>query len=83
MAKPIEVLLETGMDGVILDPTMPTGLRATVPIVGLGVERDGFRGNRLAINATMADDVTNWGGVYMANISRGRRNDPQIVKKSK
>jgi hypothetical protein len=38
-----ETLVETGMDGGLLDPQA-----AGVPIVALGLERDGYRGGRLA-----------------------------------
>ncbi len=79
----IEVIAETGMAGEIIDPGTPRGLAATLPIVGLGIERDGFRGHKLAITATMADAVTSWGGVYMANIGMpGNVKTPATTKKS-
>ena len=42
-------ILKTGMDGSVLDP-----MAAGLPIVSLGIERDGFRNGRLAIAASMA-----------------------------
>ena len=56
-------ILTTGMDGSFLDP-MATGL----PIVSLGVERDGFRNGRLAINASMDNGDETWAGVYVAPV---------------
>lgn len=65
---PIQMLVETGMDSNLLDPSIPGGV---LPIVGVGIERDGFRENKLAITATMADAENGWGGIYIANIDRG------------
>lgn len=56
-------ILTTGMDGSFLDP-MATGL----PIVSLGVERDGFRNGRLAINASMGNGDESWAGVYVTPV---------------
>jgi hypothetical protein len=83
LRTPIETLAETGMDGEILDPSTPTGVGPTIPIVGLGIERDSFRGNKLAISASMANDVTSWGGIYMANVSRNGNLGRKMVKTSK
>lgn len=78
-----EVIAETGMEGEIIDPGTPRGLAATLPIVGLGIERDGFRGHKLAITVSMADEVTSWGGVYMANVGMlGNVKTPATTKKS-
>lgn len=60
-------IVETGMDGSVLDPSLIPG---TMPVTGLGIERDGFRGNHLAITATMANDEAGWGGVYMTGLQR-------------
>lgn len=64
----INVLVEVGMESSVLDPSIPGGV---LPIVGVGIERDGFRGNKLAITASMADAENGWGGIYIANIQRG------------
>ncbi|MBP6005230.1 MAG: hypothetical protein KA746_17510 [Pyrinomonadaceae bacterium] len=66
--SPIQVLVETGMNSDVLDPSIPGGV---LPIIGVGIERDGFRGNKLAITASMADSENGWGGIYMTNINRG------------
>jgi hypothetical protein len=65
--SPIQVLVETGMNSDVLDPSIPGGV---LPIIGVGIERDGFRGNKLAITASMADSENGWGGIYFTNISR-------------
>ena len=56
-------ILTTGMDGGLLDP-MAEGL----PIVSLGIERDGFRNGRLAIAASMATEEEGWAGIYIARV---------------
>jgi hypothetical protein len=56
-------ILTTGMDGGLLDP-MAEGL----PIVSLGIERDGFRNGRLAISASMATEEEGWAGIYIARV---------------
>jgi len=69
-------LLRTGDLGVVVDPQAPDG----AVITALGIERDGFRGNWLAVNVSMlvASDVataaggeeseedTGWAGIYVA-----------------
>ena len=67
-----KVIAETGMDGGFLDPGMSSYFRETLPITGLGIERDGFRGNMLAITATMGNDEFSWGGIYLANVGDDR-----------
>ncbi len=53
-------ILTIGMDGGLLDP-MAQGL----PIVSLGLERDGFRNGQLAISASMTDGEASWAGIYV------------------
>jgi hypothetical protein len=70
-------LLRTGDPGVMVDPEAPAG----AVITALGIERDGFRGNWLAVNVSMlvgsdvataaaggeeSDEDTGWAGVYVA-----------------
>lgn len=45
-------VIETGMPGQTLDPEAPAGSIITQ----LGIERDGFRGRRLVINASMEEE---------------------------
>ncbi|NVK40733.1 MAG: hypothetical protein HWE39_05770 [Oceanospirillaceae bacterium] len=47
---PMQTLLQTGMPGDLLDTEAPAG----APITEIGLERDGYRGNWLAISAKMA-----------------------------
>jgi hypothetical protein len=63
----IQSVAETGMDGALLDSSLPPG---SMPITGLGIEREGLRGSNLAITATMANDEAGWGGVYITNVTR-------------
>lgn len=56
-------LLETGWDGGLIDP-MAKNLRITT----LGIERDGFRNGRIAINVSMTDGETSMAGIYVAQV---------------
>ncbi|MBP6700444.1 MAG: PEP-CTERM sorting domain-containing protein [Halioglobus sp.] len=60
-------ILKTGMDGSVLDPNA-----AGIGIVSLGIERDGFRNGRLAINASMEGTVNGedvgWAGIYVTTV---------------
>ena len=64
----IAAIVETGMDGGMLDPSMPAGLRAGMPITEIAIEREGLRGRYLAISAKMGTEEDGWGGVYRADI---------------
>jgi len=70
-------LLRTGDLGATVDPEAPAG----AVITALGIERDGFRGNWLAVNVSMlvasdgataaaggeeSEEDTGWAGVYVA-----------------
>lgn len=65
----LSVIIETGMDGAYFDPNVSKLFRATLPVVGVGIERDGFRGNWLSMTVSMADEENSWGGVYVTNVS--------------
>jgi hypothetical protein len=71
-------LLRTGDLGSIVDPEAPAG----AVISALGIERDGFRGNWLAVNVSMlvpsaeataaaggeeSEEETGWAGIYAAH----------------
>lgn len=76
---PLSVLVETGMDGGVIDPSI-AGM--AMPVTGLGIEREGFRGHNLVMTATMANAEESWGGVYFANIpGNGPGKAPVTVKK--
>lgn len=60
-------IVTTGMDGSVLDP-----MAAGIPIVSLGIERDGFRNGRLVINASMegtiGEEDLGWAGIYVTSV---------------
>lgn len=56
-------IITTGMDGGSLDP-----MAAGIPIVSLGIERDGFRNGKLVINASMANEEEGWAGIYVTSV---------------
>jgi hypothetical protein len=71
-------LLRTGDSGAMVDPEAPAG----AVVSALGIERDGFRGNWLAINVSMlvpstdvtaaaegeeSEEETGWAGIYAAH----------------
>lgn len=56
-------IITTGMDGSVLDP-----MAAGLPIISLGIERDGFRNGRLAITASMATEEEGWAGIYVTSV---------------
>lgn len=60
-------LIETGMDGSVIDPSLAPG---TMPVTNFGIERDGFRGKYLAVAVTMANEEAGWGGVYSTELQR-------------
>ena len=39
--------------------------------MGLGIERDGFRNDRLAITASFANDESSWAGIYVTSLENG------------
>jgi hypothetical protein len=58
-------VVETGMDGAMLDPQA-----AGIPIISVGLERDGLRSGWLAIAASMANATTGWAGVYVTRTAK-------------
>jgi hypothetical protein len=35
----------------------------------MGIERDGFRGNSLAVNVSMGTEEAGWAGIYLLHLS--------------
>ncbi|MDI1243699.1 MAG: hypothetical protein PSX80_17450 [bacterium] len=71
--KGLLTVIETGNDGASMDPMIPVGL---LPITGVGIERDGFRGKYLAISVAMGietedetEELTDWAGIYRTMIN--------------
>ena len=58
--------IQTGDLGTALDPAAPSDTYVSA----LGIERDGFRGDNLVINASMvnASASASWAGVYLAKV---------------
>jgi hypothetical protein len=75
---PITTLIETGMDGTILDPDAVwdddedlTTPDVPLPIASLALERDAFRGDWLAITASMGtEDTEGWAGIYLTEVPK-------------
>jgi hypothetical protein len=65
----IRTIVETGMDGGLIDPDA-----VGIPIVAVGLERDGYRNDRIAFAASMSlegeteEDSLSWAGLYVANV---------------
>ena len=70
--SPMLSVAETGMAGTRLDVrAVDADTGAPLPITELGIERDGFRGNYLVIDARMGAEETGWGGIYFTDVSVG------------
>ena len=67
-ASPIVVrtVVETGMMGTLIDSMAP----ADVPVVSMGIERDGLRNGWLALSAAMGDEEDGWAGIYVTRTAR-------------
>ena len=68
--SPLATVVETGMDGTLIDPQAEsideeTGETAVLPVTSMGIERDGFRGNTLALNVSMGSEEAGWAGIYL------------------
>ena len=65
---PIVSVLDTTMGGQILDPEAP----ADSKVISLGLEREGFRGSWLAINASMGveggEEEDGMAGIYITKV---------------
>jgi hypothetical protein len=71
----VVTLLETGMDGTLLDPEAvwdddedTATPDVPLPIASLGLERDAFRGDWLAITASMGVEEAGWAGIYLTEV---------------
>jgi len=60
----IETLLDTTMDGQLIDPEAPSG----AIITELGLEREGLRGKWLTINASMGTEEDGMAGIYLTEL---------------
>jgi len=65
---PVKQLLATGMDGTRVDPAAVDAYGSALPVTSIGIERDGFRGARLAVSVGMGNEESGWAGVYIATL---------------
>ena len=72
---PITTLIETGMDGTLLDTDAvwdddedPATPDVPLPVASLALERDAFRGDWLAITASMGVEEAGWAGIYLTEV---------------
>ncbi|WOJ93124.1 hypothetical protein R0135_15245 [Congregibacter variabilis] len=75
-APSVTTLVQTGMDGTILDPAAvwdddEAGQtpKVPLPIASLALERDAFRGGWLAITASMGVEEAGWAGIYLTRVA--------------
>jgi hypothetical protein len=62
-------VVETGMDGTLIDPEAIDDVGNALPVTEMGLERDGLRARWLAINVTMGSEETGWAGIYLTDIA--------------
>ncbi len=67
---PIATVVQTGMDGSLIDPQAPVDTTGAAPVTEMGLERDGFRGVTLAVNVRMGaeESATGWAGIYLTRV---------------
>ncbi len=67
--SPIVTVVQTGMDGTQIDGmAVDPDTQAHLPVTEMGLERDGFRGNGLAINVIMGTEEAGWARIYLTAI---------------
>lgn len=65
----ILTLIDTTTKGTVLDPlAIDSTTGEALNVTEIGIERDGFRGDTLVINATMGSEETGWSGIYLTHI---------------
>ncbi len=69
--SPLITVVKTGMSGILFDAeAIDTATNAMLPVTEMGLERDGFRGNSLAINVSMGTEEAGWAGVYLTRLPK-------------
>jgi hypothetical protein len=66
-------LVQTNMDGTLLDRQAVDDLGNRLPVTEMGIERDGFRGNSIVINASMGNEETGWAGIYLTELKKPKK----------
>jgi hypothetical protein len=58
------------MDGTLFDAeAVDPDTNTILPVTEMGLERDGFRGNSLAVNVSMGSEEAGWAGIYLLHLS--------------
>lgn len=69
--SPFLTVIETGMDGTSFDPeAINPDTGEALPVTEMGIERDGFRGDALVINASFGTEEAGWAGIYLTDVPR-------------
>ncbi len=70
----LTTVVETGMLGTKIDPDAvyidDDNMSVPLPVTTMGIERDGFRGNLLAITVSMGTEEAGWAGIYLTVVPR-------------
>jgi hypothetical protein len=62
-------VIESGMDGTLLDPeAIDPDTGDVLPVTEMGIERDGLRSGSLVINVSMGAEETGWAGIYLTEL---------------
>ena len=63
-------VVETGMDGTLIDPAavVDAVTKVPIPVAKMGIERDGFRGDAFAITVSMGSEEAGWAGIYLTTV---------------
>ena len=62
-------LVETGWPGTLFDPAaVDPDTSVPLPVTAMGIERDGFRGDAIALTVTMATEEAGWAGIYATTV---------------
>ena len=68
-APSMTTVVETGMDGTLIDPAAIDVLTQTpLPVTDVGLERDGFRGQWLSVSLGMGTEDAGWAGIYLTAV---------------
>lgn len=66
---PLMTIVKTGMDGTVFDLQATDPLTSSILLVTeMGIERDSFRGNSIAINVSMGTEEAGWAGIYLLHL---------------
>jgi hypothetical protein len=70
---PMTAVVKSKMLGTLFDPGASyvdevTGNTVVLPVTEMGIERDGFRGNTLAINISMGTEEAGFAGIYLTHV---------------